>query len=232
MSTLRRISVLSVSVALWGGFAATPVLALDATGLYDTGPAQDASFVRFVNGTDEKVAITNSKNKGKVELSTQGAARVSLFLPIKAGAKLSANVVVGGKTLPLELVAKPSEFITVATVPSGPGAFKTMVLREQPTEFNALRASVAVFNFDANCASAEVNSAGKTDGIFKNATSQAIQRRAVNPIKAQVQWACAGKPLGTALDMGSLQAGERYSIFLLPAKQVSLAVQDELGAGK
>lgn len=216
-----------VALAVAGLIAGT---AAGATGLYATGPERDSSFIRFVNGTDVKIAISSDRTNGKLEIGTQGAARVSAFLPIKAGVQMGARVAVGNQKLDIRVTAKPGEFITVAAVPDQAGGWKSLQLRETPSSFSSARSSLAAFNFDETCRSAQVDSAGKSDGIFKEATSQAIQRRFVGAVKAQVQISCAGKPKGGPLDLGQLEAGERYSIFLLPMQPNALSVKDVVEA--
>jgi len=198
-----------------------------ASGLYETGPEQDASFVRFVNGSDAKVVISNSKTKGKLELGISGISRVSPFLPVKAGARMVASVNVDKQSFEVEVTAKPGEFITVAVIQDGASNWNAMQLREKPTTFSSTRSSLAVFNFDTQCVSAQINSVGKNDGI-KNITNQAIKRRFVGQIKAQVQVFCSGKAVAETLDMDQLEAGERYSIFIIPAKVKVLLVKDEI----
>ena len=202
-----------------------------ATGLYDTGPGQDSSFIRFVNGADAQIVISNNKTKGKLTLSTQGASRVSSFLPIRPGVQMPASISVGNQKFDIQVVAKPGEFITVATVPDGAGRWKSLELRETPASFSSTRPSLAALNLNDACGSMQIDSAGKNDGILKNATTKAIQRRLVSAVNAQVQLSCAGKPVGIPLDMGLLEAGERYSVFMLPAQLGALSVRDVIETG-
>lgn len=205
--------------------------AVAASALYETGPEQDASFVRFVNASDIRIVISNSKTMGKLELGVLGESRVSAFLPVKAGARLVASVIVDKNSFVVEVTAKPGEFITVAVVQDGANGWKAMQLRETPTTFSSTRSSLAAFNFDMQCASAQINSVGKNDGI-KNVTNQAIKRRFVGQIKAQVQIYCSGKAVAEPWDMGQLEAGERYSIFIMPARTKVLFVKDEIAGAQ
>jgi alginate O-acetyltransferase complex protein AlgF len=202
-----------------------------ATGLYDTGPGQDSSFIRFVNGADAQIVISNNKTKGKLTLSTQGASRVSSFLPIRPGVQMPASISVGNQKFDIQVVAKPGEFITVATVPDGAGRWKSLELRETPASFSSTRPSLAALNLNEVCSSMQIDSAGKNDGILKNATTKAIQRRLVSAVNAQVQLSCEGKPVGVPLDMGLLEAGERYSVFMLPNQVGALSVKDVIETG-
>ena len=216
----------------WIAFAlGTAITMVSATGLYDTGPGQDSSFIRFVNGADAQIVISNNKTKGKLTLSTQGASRVSSFLPIRPGVQMPASISVGNHKFDVQVVAKPGEFITVATVPDGAGRWKALELRETPASFSSTRPSLAALNVNEACGSVQIDSAGKTDGILKDATVKAIQRRLVSAVNAKVQLSCSGKPVGAPLDLGLLEAGERYSVFLLPAQLGALSVKDVIETG-
>lgn len=219
-------------LAHWTAFIlATAVTTVSATGLYDTGPGQDSSFIRFVNGADVQIVISNNKTKGKLILNTQGASRVSSFLPIRPGVQMPASISVGNQKFDIQVVAKPGEFITVAAVPDGAGRWKSLELRETPASFSSTRPSLAALNLNEACSPMQIDSAGKSDGILKNATTKAIQRRLVSAVNAQVQLSCAGKPVGAPLDMGLLEAGERYSVFMLPTQLGALSVKDVIDTG-
>ena len=44
-----------------------------------------------------------------------------------------------------------------------------------------------------------------------------LQRRAMNPVSISVQLRCNGQPAAATLALGALQAGQRYSVFVVPA---------------
>ena len=184
--------------------------------LYETGPAQDSSFVRFLNAGSDKASVVNGK--AKVALGAKDEDRVSRFYPVKAGDKLSANVQVGSAKGSVEVTAKPGEFITIAVVNKG-NALETVILREAPTDFNAMRSSIALLNADSSCAAASLTGGAKAAMIFENVKAGAINRRLVNPVSLKVQATCGTEAAGSAVDMGQLQAGERYSVIVIPAKK-------------
>ncbi len=79
---------------LWRGLAGLSI-ALSATGagaaqiqLYETGPAEDASFVRFVNGGGEPMDVGAKGSQARIKLDAAHPA--SDFMPVKAGARCRA----------------------------------------------------------------------------------------------------------------------------------------------
>jgi len=184
--------------------------------LYPTGPSQDSSFVRFLNASDDKASVVNGA--AKVSLTAQGEGRASRFYPVAAGTKLLANVQVGATKLAVEVMAKPGEFVTIGIINKDKG-IEAVVVKESPTDFNASRSSIGYMNLDATCAAAGLNGGAKSTMIFEAIKPTIIQRRLVNPVSLAVQANCDGKDAGKPVDMGQLQAGERYSIIVAPGKK-------------
>jgi len=183
--------------------------------LYETGPGQDSSFVRFLNASSDKATIVNGAAKVVLDAKTEG--RVSRFYPVKAGDKLTAVVQVGGVKTSVEVVAKPGEFVTVAVVNKG-ASLDNLLVRETPTDFNAMRASISLLNADPSCSSAGLTGGAKNAMIFEAVKPATTSRRLVNPVSLTVQAQCAGEAAGAAVDMSQLQAGERYSVIVIPGK--------------
>ncbi|MDD2809229.1 alginate O-acetyltransferase AlgF [Rhodoferax sp.] len=206
-------TLIPLAGALLGALVAAHASA--ETQLYETGPSADSSFVRFLNGNAEPVTITNGA--AQLVLGRGAEARVSKFLPVKGGASLSAHAQLGSQKLPLQVVAQPSEFVTMAVFGKDASA-RTVLLREKPDDFNAMRASVALLNLDEKCTSASLLASPKNTLILDAVAPTQVKRRLVNPVKLSVQVNCNGKPVGAVLDMAQLQAGERYSVFVLPGK--------------
>lgn len=184
--------------------------------LYETGPGQDSSFVRFLNASSDKALVVNGA--AKVSLDVKNESRVSRFYPVKAGDKLKASVQVGAAKTNVEVVAKPGEFITVTILNKGT-ALESMLVREAPTDFNAMRSSISLMNVDSSCAAASLTGGAKSATIFEGVKPATTQRRLVNPVALTVQANCGTDAAGAAVDMLQLQAGERYSIIVIPAKK-------------
>jgi alginate O-acetyltransferase complex protein AlgF len=185
------------------------------TQLYDTGPAQDASFLRFVNATDKPIAIAANGKDATVKLDA--AKPATDYFPVKANSAIEGTVTQTGATsAAVSLKVAPSAFATVVALADG-GALKTLTISETPDDFNGMKASLAFYAVDARCADAGLNAAGRDIALFTKVAQGTLQRRSINPVKVGVQLMCAGKPSGSALDLGELQAGQRYSVFAVPA---------------
>jgi alginate O-acetyltransferase complex protein AlgF len=204
--------ILSLFVCLSGSaFAAEPQL-------YETGPSEESSYVRFVNATDNAVVVTASKGGAKIELSAGADGRASHFFLVKAGKKLSAAMQSGGRKASVDVTGKPWEYITIVALPGSASQLKTMLVRESPDDFNAMRASLALFNLDATCDAAVMKGGAKNATILDHVKPFSVQRRLVNPIRLAVSVACGAESQGAAADLSQLEAGERYSVFLLTLK--------------
>ena len=199
-------------------FAASALLLGSATvhaeiQLYETGPNEEISYLRFVNTTEQAVSIQASK-QAKVDLGVRDEDRISRFYKIKAGSELSAMVLAEGQKMALKMRGSPWEYITVTVLPKG----KTMLTRETPTDFNASRASLAMFNLDAACTQADMQGGAKNVAILNEVKPFTVQRRLINPVKLSATLSCSGDATTHAMDLPPLQAGERYSVFVMPKK--------------
>ena len=196
-------------VALCSGVS---VMAADIP-LYPTGPAEDAAFIRFVNGAAETLQVI--AQKGQPPLKLESAKPVSSFFPVTAKSAIKGTLISGSKHLELEVKAQPGEFATVVVLPDDKG-IKQITVHDVPDDFNGLKASLGFFNLDSRCANASLRPAGRSADLFKGVAQGSLQRRSINPVKLAVQLVCANANIGPALDLGELKAGERYSVLLLP----------------
>jgi hypothetical protein len=181
--------------------------------LYATGPSKDAAFVRFVNAGNAPMQV-KAVGSSKSGISLSATQSVSPFYPVRG------NDIVKGlfKSMRLRsdiaLNVKPGEFATVIAMP-GESVIKQTILRETPEDFNALKVSLALYNLDAKCNAARLNVLGRSVSLFDNVPSGTLQRRALNPVSIGVQLICNGLATSAKLELGELQAGQRYSIFVL-----------------
>lgn len=188
--------------------------------LYETGPSEVSSYVRFVNATDAALEITAAKG-AKIALSAAADGRASRFFTVKSGVKLTANVLSNGRKTTVEVSGKPWEYITVAILPGDAAKLKTQLVRETPDDFNAMRASVSLFNLDASCAAATLQGGAKSATILEGVKPYAVQRRLINPVKLSASARCGDAP--AEVDLGQLEAGGRYSVFLMNLKKTRQA---------
>lgn len=210
-AALRRLA-LPVAAAM---AAAVPGLAM-ATTLYETGPAQDSAFVRFVNGTGAALDVVADGAKARLALPVDRP--VSDFQSVKPNSAIGGQFDGAAGRAPIRVQAGPGAFATVvAWRAPGQKAVQTTVLTETPDDFNSLRASLAFYNFDAQCKGAGLQAAGRNVALFTGVGPNALQRRAINPVTLAVQLTCDGAPAGAPLDLGALQAGQRYTVLAVPA---------------
>lgn len=182
--------------------------------LYDTGPSQDAAFVRFVNarsGAMEVKAVGGSQSGTTLQPSQPA----SPFYSVRGNTTVKGIFKSAGLQSDVALKVKPGEFATVVAMP-GDAVIKQAVLRESPDDFNALKVSLALYNLDAHCAAASLNVLGRSAILFENVASGTLQRRALNPVSISVQLLCQGQVTPVKLALGALQAGQRYSVFVIP----------------
>lgn len=186
--------------------------------LYGTGPSEESSYVRFVNATEKAVSVTSFKGAAKIGLTAKPEGRVSRFFPVKSGSKLSASIQSDGRRATVEVVGRAWEYITIAIFPDGDAQLKTMQVKETPEDFNAMRSSLALFNLDAKCGAAVMQGGAKSMTILEGVKPFTVGRRLVNPVKLNAAVACTGQSESASVDLAQLQAGERYSVFLLQIK--------------
>lgn len=214
-SVLSRL--LLSGLALSGlGFSALPATAADIP-LYPTGPAEDSSFVRFVSGASQTVAVTAAGSSAKLTLDAANPA--SRFLPIAAGKPITGSLTSGNVHKDVSATVQPGEFVSIVALDAktkGAG-LQTVTVREKPDDFNSLKASVAFYNLDARCTAASLKVAGRDIVLLDGVAEGQSKRRQVNPVALSVQLNCGGQPSGQALNLGTLVAGQRYTVFLVPA---------------
>lgn len=199
-------------IAALCSFASFAVHATDIK-LYPTGPAVDSAFVRFVNGTTTRLAVKAAGSGSEIELTPDSPA--TAYMPVAGGTTINGTLIQGKETQSVSLEIKPSEFVTVLGFVNDKG-LQVREVREEADGFTAVRASVAFYDLNGSCQNASVQVAGRSAFLFENVVAGQWARREVNPVPLSVQLICGGQASGKPLDMGTLQAGERYSLFLIP----------------
>ena len=186
--------------------------------LYPTGPAEDSAFVRFVDGSGAGLQITAAGSDAVVELDAQS--RASAYMPVAGKTTIKGELAQGKDTQAVAVKVLPSEFVTVLGVKSKDG-LQVHTIHEEADDFTAVRASIAFYDLNQSCIDAGVQVAGRQVFLFEHVEVGKWVRRQVNPVPLSVQLVCAGQPVGQPLDLGTLQAGERHSLFLAPGDSAS-----------
>ena len=196
--------------------------------LYPTGPSEDSAFLRFFNAGTGALALKAAGSGASLSVDEQ--ARASDFLTVPAGKPVKGSLKLGAHEQALDITVEPGEFATVVGVPDAQQGLRLVTVREQPDDFNALKASLAFYSLDASCLDAGLQAAGRNVDIFKTVADGSLQRRSINPLKLAVQLRCSGVAVGEPLDLGELAAGQRYTVFLVPSAEGPrlYSVQDNL----
>ncbi len=192
-----------------------PALAHAEPHLYETGPVEKASYLRFVNATGNDLTIVSSSGQVRIQLGIKDATRATNFFSVKSGEELSATIQLKAVKRKVTVSGQPWENITIVVLPDGPKRVKTSVIKETPTDFNAMRVSLALFNLDEGCATALMQGGSKRATILDQVQPFSVKRRLVNPVKLTAMVGCASDDQMRQVDFEQLQAGERYSVFLL-----------------
>lgn len=185
--------------ALFSLLALLPVTLLQAAEipLYPTGPSEDSAFLRFFNA-------------GQTALERALDRLTRWYGEEVRGTHITFQA------QQLDISVAPGEFATVVGITSQQG-LELVTVREEPDDFNALKASLAFYSLDASCTNAGLQAAGRNIDIFKDVAHGALQRRSINPLSLSVQLRCAGASVGEPLALGELAAGQRYTLFLVPS---------------
>lgn len=193
--------------------AVLPPTALASPQLYETGPAEDASFVRFVAGVPGAVEVAVGRN-ARLPLDPQNASTV--WQSVRAKVALKATLLHAGSKQDVEVSVQPSEFVTIAAIPNGQGGWLVGVGRDKPQDFSAHRVSLGLLNMAKGCTDATLKLAGKEVVIVDKAQMGLVERRMINPVSLGVDLFCNGQKVQEAVDLGSLRAGSRWTLLVLP----------------
>lgn len=208
--TLLRARWVLVGLACCGAGLSSHVRAAPEPALYDTGPSRISGYVRFVNVGVLPLEIETGT--ARLRLPAIDDQRVSAFYTVPADELQRARMTGQGTREQIELKVSADEFVTV-TVQAG-GSYT--VTREQPGDFNALKARIAFFNASPHCPQATLRVRASGAAIFRDVPAGGVAQRLVNPVRADVDAVCASGQAVSALDVGALAAARRYSLFLIP----------------
>lgn len=198
---------------LLAAFAAPLGQAKAADGrLYPSGPPNGVAYLRFVNLAPSEVTITSPA--AKIAIPADDAHRVGEFDPVTPGVALTGSAQLGEASKPIDVTLAANEFVTVAVTAAADGAALT-VFRETPSDFNALKSSLALFNADKDCAKAQLVAGDNHQAVVSDVAPGVVGRRLVNPVDAALGVACSDPAQAVPAKLGQLNAGDRYSIFVV-----------------
>ena len=149
---------------------------------------------------------------GPVSLGDADATRISpYFVAGNAGGKtVTLQVNEGGKTATATIQPKSGTFITVVLEEKGAGVTAAIVT-DHP-EYNQLKARLTFYNATSDCPAGSLAQGGRA--VFSNVGPNGVMARSVNPSNATVVAAC-GEEKAKPLDLGMLDAGGLYSVWMM-----------------
>ncbi|MGH7092498.1 MAG: alginate O-acetyltransferase AlgF [Stellaceae bacterium] len=225
-SIARPVFVLALCAAL--GVAVTSDARAAEGRLYPSGPPNGVAYLRFANLSAQPVKVISAG--GTLTLTTDVGHRVGEYDPVTPGNELSGTVEIGGKTAPIKLKLTQNELLTAVVTTGGDGAPVVTLVGDTPTEFNAQKAALALYNLDKSCGTATLEAGAGHVAVVQHVAPDGIGRRLVNPVNVALTVACGAGAPGVVAKLGQMDAGERYSVFLYAggAGAQTLALRDEM----
>jgi alginate O-acetyltransferase complex protein AlgF len=223
VSTRGTLTALTLVCALASGTA------FAAPQLYDTGPSADAALVRFVNATRQAITVV-SDDAGHPRLtipaapasfsasatsSPAAAEAITDYRGARSSAPITGEWQQGTARARVTVTAKAGGTTSIVAWRKPDGALTSTSFQED-SSFDGLHASLALYVADSGCQHAGLLALPQRVAVFEDRPAASMSRRGLNAVKLSVQAVCDGRPSGPPLDLGQLQIGVRYSVFLVP----------------
>lgn len=195
--------------------------------LYENRLPDGFAYVRFANTLPEALTIKPAGFADTVTLGNEGASRVSPYYTVEkvAGRALSIDLTTGGTSGHAVFELKPAVFHTVLIGRDDKGTDAKVVADQ--SEINQTRARLAFYNAVPDCTAAGLQLDPGGSAVFSGIAPGSMRGRSVNPAaKARVKAAC-GASRSTSLDLGRLDAGGQYSIWLMAPSGPTVAFMSE-----
>ncbi len=211
------------------GLAAAPGAGAAGGRLYPSGPPHGVAYLRFANLTMHQAKVASAA--AELTLPTDDPHRAGQYDPVTPGSELAGSVVLDGKSKPIDLKLTPNEFMTIVITAGTDGGPAITPLHETPTDFNAQKSSIVLYNLDQGCKAAKLVAGPQNVAVISGVAPDALGRRLVNPVNVSLAVACGDAAPAVPVKLGQMAAGERYSVFLFNrsgAGRQALAVRDEM----
>lgn len=207
------------------GWRALVMLALSATTasaqmrLYERFPAGFA-LVRFASALPGDVMVKPESITEPMTLTTAGAGRISAYYGVEDVAGRTFFVELDGKSR-ASFALTPGVFQTVLLERSEGGLAARVVIDQ--AELSQNKARLAFYNAVPDCAGANLQLEPDGQAIFSNVGPNLMRGRSVNPASNARVIASCGSAQTVALDLGSLDAGGQYSVWLMAPEGAPIA---------
>ena len=196
--------------------------------LYENRLPDGFAYVRFVNTLPEAVTVKPVGFGDPVALGKGESDRVSAYYTVEkvTGRRLEIDLTGTGTTGHATFELKPAAFHTIL-IGREPNGASAKVVTDQ-AEMNQNRARLAFYNAVPGCVSATLQTASGGPSVFTGIASGAMRGRSVNPSSdVRLKAACGANPVAASLNVGRLEAGGQYSIWLMAPSGTPVAFLSE-----
>lgn len=182
--------------------------------LYENRLPEGTAYVRFVNTLPEGGTVTPAFADA-VTLGKSGGDRVGPYMVVeKADRALTAEVKLGAVQKPITFTLQPGKWHTLLLQPGASGEVATTLVTDE-VGYNQLRARLSFFNAAPGCKQAALALEPGGQGVFNGVGTGTMRVRSVNAVASQrVRADCDGRK-AAPLDLGRLDAGGLYSLWLV-----------------
>ena len=215
-------------LALAGLAMAAPAALAQAPELYGPQPPAGSAFIRFVNATGGELSVRPDFLPAET-LGTAPMARVSAYKVAEkvAGRAMAVEFRAGNATTRASLAAEAGNFITVLVMQTANGIQAATV--KDGGDGNLSRARLTFYNAAPDCPAASLALDGGAT-IFDGVAPATSKTRGVNPVNANITAACAARR-SAPVALSGLEAGGRYSIWMLPGATPTAFVTRDIVPG-
>lgn len=196
------------TVTLLSSIVVQSVAAQEIARLYAPKAPKGASYVRVINPLNTAISVQVANNTSSLDGQHDVATNYRV-VPANTAAAIKVN----GKELPA-LAVKPDSYNTVILT----SASTSQLVVDNTDNANDLKAELRFYNTIANC-TASLSIANNGPVIFKDIASYQSNKRAVNPVKADITGTCTGGAASSPVALPPVKAGDKASIFLLGDQQ-------------
>ncbi|MDQ1079178.1 ABC transporter permease [Pseudoroseomonas cervicalis] len=198
--------------------------------LYEQRLPDGFAFVRFANTLAGPVSVKPDFDDA-LNLRDEGAARVTDYRVAEdvANRPVRLTVTEGGRSTELRVTIEGGGYNTILLQRQG-DAVQAVVVKDQ-TDYNQVRARLSFYNAVPGCAEGSLALAPSGQSVFSKVEPSSMTARSINPVSATVTAGCGGRQ-AAALELGRLEAGGQYSVWLVaPAGELtSFLVRDRIAA--
>lgn len=211
----RRLSIAAALV----GLALSETAASAQMMLYEGAPAGFA-FVRFANALSGDTVVNAEGVAEPLTLTAAGPGRISAYYGVEDVTDRAFSVELSDKSH-ARFTLTPGVYQTVLLQRSAAGLAASIVIDH--TELSQNKARLAFYNATSDCPGATLRIDPDGPAIFSNIGPNFMRGRSVNPVTTANVVASCGADQRVALNLGPLNAGGQYSVWLMAPEGAPIA---------